>query len=88
MGGDPARRLGTWSYGRDRRNLEEQKRGILCLPHHCRLMAADEWAALCSAGAERSLGFGLRALPPPEAGLDRGQGASSVSTLSQHTNAG
>ncbi len=32
-------------------NLKERRHSILSLPRHCRLKAADEWAALCSAGA-------------------------------------
>ncbi len=49
--------LHIWAHGltaaMDRwlNNLKERRHSILSLPRHCRLKAADEWAALCSAGA-------------------------------------
>lgn len=49
--------LRIWAHGlmavTDRRhnNLKERRHGILSLPRHCRIKAADKWAALCSAGA-------------------------------------
>ncbi len=49
--------LHIWAHGltaaTDRwlNNLKERRHSILSLPRHCRLKAADEWAALCSAGA-------------------------------------
>ncbi len=49
--------LHIWAHGltaeTDRwlNNLKKRRHSILSLPRHCRLKAADEWAALCSAGA-------------------------------------